>query len=94
MLHICWLNEHFSVFAQQRRRRAAPQAESDLGIMILGMFALFAHSAPHYSFQKSFTLSLKTDAFGNVLLIQIVSFESPWFQQCVDKTERDSLQTL
>lgn len=58
---IRWLNEHFRVFAQRRRRRAAPQAESDLGIMILGMFALFAHSAPRYGSQKSFASSLKRE---------------------------------
>lgn len=33
-----------AVFVQQQTHGAVPQAESNLGIMILGMFAQFAHS--------------------------------------------------
>lgn len=58
--------------AAKALRCAAPPAESDLGIMILGILAVFANSAPHYSF-----IFKGRDAFRNVLGIPTVSSEAP-----------------
>lgn len=44
-IFLSWLNISAALFAQQQTHGAVPQAESNLGIMILGMFAHFAHSA-------------------------------------------------
>lgn len=66
------------LFVQQRTRGAVPQAESNLGIMILGMFVHFAHSALITALRSHSLHLLKIDTFSNILLIHIVSFESLW----------------
>lgn len=68
-----WMNISAVLFVQQQTHGAVPQTKSNLGIMILGMFVHFAHSAPHYCFQKSNSSSLKIDTFCNILLLHIVS---------------------
>lgn len=83
-----WMNISAVLFVQQQIHGATPQAESNLGIMISGMFVHFAHSALITALRSRSLHLLKIDTFCNILLIHIVSFESLWVSVQTKKARR------
>ncbi len=80
-----WTFQRYYLF--NSKSSAVPQAESNLEIMISGVFVHFAHSAFITAHGSHLLHLLKMDTFCNILLIHIVSFESLRLSEQTKKLE-------